>query len=296
LGRGRSLQGAEKAGKSPAFRCYAKDLLVDTDHLSDEEFGAYWRLCCRAWVGIEGCPQGYLPADPEKLRRVARATPARWKRLSAVVLAFFERDEVTGRPYSKRLLEELAKQQERSGTARQSAELSWKVRRGDTDAIALHSHSRRNAARSDEQANADESASASGEVGEHEGEESAAAALAVEPYVRAIEGLYPRARVPLRGDGKGYGAWLVELRGAVLEALADLPEVEEFAGRLVVWTWSDDWHEGAYPGQFVPPAERFVRKGWWRQEPRKPRPLTSPGYAEELAKLVRELGLEEAAA
>ncbi len=36
--------------KSPAFLCYASDLLVSTGEMSNAEFGAYWRMLCYQWV------------------------------------------------------------------------------------------------------------------------------------------------------------------------------------------------------------------------------------------------------
>lgn len=50
----------EMPKKSPAFLCYAKDLLVSTGEMSNAEFGAYWRNLCSQWVN------GSIDSDPNR--------------------------------------------------------------------------------------------------------------------------------------------------------------------------------------------------------------------------------------
>jgi uncharacterized protein YdaU (DUF1376 family) len=99
---------------------YPKDFLADTQLLSAEEVGAYWLLCCSAWVGLPGYEQGFLPADDRSLATLARLTPERWELIGTPIRAMFAVDE-EGRLFHKRLLRELEHQQARSAVARQSA-------------------------------------------------------------------------------------------------------------------------------------------------------------------------------
>jgi uncharacterized protein YdaU (DUF1376 family) len=64
--------------KSPAFSCYAKDLLGDSKvaMMSNEEFGAYWRLCCYSWE------DGSIPSDLDDLARMLPRTTK--KKLAAM--------------------------------------------------------------------------------------------------------------------------------------------------------------------------------------------------------------------
>ncbi|KKL45252.1 hypothetical protein LCGC14_2357550 [marine sediment metagenome] len=50
----------EMSEKSPAFLCYAKDLLVSTGEMTNAEFGAYWRNLCYQWVN------GSIDSDPNR--------------------------------------------------------------------------------------------------------------------------------------------------------------------------------------------------------------------------------------
>lgn len=50
-------------------------LIADTADLSAQEFGAYWRICCRMWAN-----DAVLPNDDRKLARVAGVSLPCWRR------------------------------------------------------------------------------------------------------------------------------------------------------------------------------------------------------------------------
>jgi len=109
--------------KSPAFSFYPKDFMADTILLNTEQVGAYWLLCCAAWVGLPGFEQGYLPSDTVSLAAITRLAPERWGQISPAVMAHFRLED--GRYFHKRLLQELHRQQQKSQTAKGSAERRW---------------------------------------------------------------------------------------------------------------------------------------------------------------------------
>jgi len=85
----------------PAFQCYAKDLLADTEHLTNEEFGAYWRLVCQAWI------QDGLVSDERDLIRLSRAgTPGRFRQLWHRLEVFFSTEHRTDGKLSQKRLEQ----------------------------------------------------------------------------------------------------------------------------------------------------------------------------------------------
>ena len=65
------------------FPCYPSDLIGDTAHLCNNDFGAYWRLLC--WYYRKGPP----PDDDDLLRNVMRVEGADWVRTKGIVMAFF---------------------------------------------------------------------------------------------------------------------------------------------------------------------------------------------------------------
>lgn len=66
------------------FPCYPSDLIGDTTHLNNHDFGAYWRLLC--WYYCKGPP----PNDDETLRQIMRVEKTEWIRTKGNVMAFFE--------------------------------------------------------------------------------------------------------------------------------------------------------------------------------------------------------------
>lgn len=69
------------------MQLYVGDYLKDTRHLTAEQHGAYLLLLMSMWAH-----GGELPSDPKKLARLASCTPARWAKIEADVLEFFEVD------------------------------------------------------------------------------------------------------------------------------------------------------------------------------------------------------------
>lgn len=98
--------------KSPAAQFYFRDFLADTAHLTNEEIGTYIRLICYAWIGINDCPQGWLPDDDEILSRLVGIKSRKWVSMGSQVKKLFKIKE-DGKIGHKRLLEELQNQAKR---------------------------------------------------------------------------------------------------------------------------------------------------------------------------------------
>jgi len=84
------------------MQLYVADYLGDTQHLTAEQHGAYLLILMAMWRA-----GGALPSDPARLARIARLSPARWKKIGAEVLAFFETRD--GLLTQKRLRREIEK-------------------------------------------------------------------------------------------------------------------------------------------------------------------------------------------
>jgi uncharacterized protein YdaU (DUF1376 family) len=69
------------------MQLYVADYLGDTRHLSTEQHGAYLLLLMAMWRA-----GGRLPNEAAKLARIVGLSPARWAKLEADVLAFFDAD------------------------------------------------------------------------------------------------------------------------------------------------------------------------------------------------------------
>ncbi len=80
--------------------------------------------------------------------------------------------------------------------------------------------------------------------------------LDLEPYLRAVERLYPAHRKP---D-------LVAVRSALERVTHHLPEPVKFAERLLLWRVADDWTAEA--GRFVPRAEVWIAEKRFKLVPR----------------------------
>jgi uncharacterized protein YdaU (DUF1376 family) len=97
----------------PFMQLYVADYLGDTRHLTTEQHGAYLLLLMAMWRA-----SGELPDDPAKLARMAGMTRARWAKINADVLAFFQAAD--GVLTHKRITSELKKSQ-RTSDARSEA-------------------------------------------------------------------------------------------------------------------------------------------------------------------------------
>lgn len=110
--------------KAPAFQFYPKDFLVDTASMTPEQVGAYWRLCCYAWVGIPGCQQGEIPASEVALAKLAGVSLRSWRRIAEGILNCFVRVE-SGNFSHKRLLAEVQKQGNLRAKRAEAAACRW---------------------------------------------------------------------------------------------------------------------------------------------------------------------------
>ena len=64
---------------------YVADLIADTTHLSNNEFGAYMRLICAYWRN-----RGPLPETQNSLRNICHASKDEWQELRETLADFFE--------------------------------------------------------------------------------------------------------------------------------------------------------------------------------------------------------------
>lgn len=93
------------------FCCYPADLIADTQHLSNHDFGAYWRLICFYYL------HGPLPNDDDALRNVAKCEQANWSRCRGIVLKFFP-SGADGLLHNKRADEEILDREARDSRRR----------------------------------------------------------------------------------------------------------------------------------------------------------------------------------
>jgi uncharacterized protein YdaU (DUF1376 family) len=110
---------------------YIADYLRKTMHLTRDQHGAYLLLLMACWDR-----GGRLPNDPGQLAGISRATPSEWRRLSPVILPFFdvEGDWLT----QGRVLEEREKAQRLSDARREAGKQGGRPRKqAETDAESL---------------------------------------------------------------------------------------------------------------------------------------------------------------
>jgi uncharacterized protein YdaU (DUF1376 family) len=65
--------------------CMVKDLLADTLHLDNSQFGSYWLLICAYWMR-----RGPLSDDDQQLRQISRCKETEWVRTKGVLAQFFD--------------------------------------------------------------------------------------------------------------------------------------------------------------------------------------------------------------
>jgi uncharacterized protein YdaU (DUF1376 family) len=87
--------------KFPAIPLWTDAYLGDTTHLTTLEHGAYLLLLITAWRS----PDCRLPNDDKMLARYTKLSPAQWKRIKPMILAFFTVED--NYIYQGRLLDEL---------------------------------------------------------------------------------------------------------------------------------------------------------------------------------------------
>jgi uncharacterized protein YdaU (DUF1376 family) len=105
----------------PYMPLFVADYLGDTTHLSTEEHGAYMLLLMAMWQA-----GGELPADPERLARMARMSVKRWEKIAPVVLAYFTKSGDF--LHQKRLTQERLKVGGKSAARRDAQKASVEAR------------------------------------------------------------------------------------------------------------------------------------------------------------------------
>lgn len=104
----------------PFMQVYVADYTADTQHLSCEEDGAYWRLLRAMWRS-----KGSLKNDPKFLARICGLTPSRWARIGPTVMELFVIEG--GCITQKRLAEEFEKASVKSTRRAEAGSLGGKA-------------------------------------------------------------------------------------------------------------------------------------------------------------------------
>jgi uncharacterized protein YdaU (DUF1376 family) len=110
----------------------------DTVHLTATEFGAYMLLLISMWRN-----GAWLPNDERLMARYATLTSGQWKRSRGVLLPFFtpDGDRIT----QGRLMREWVAVEQKSNSAKNSANARWLKEKRTADANASNSQCDRNA-------------------------------------------------------------------------------------------------------------------------------------------------------
>lgn len=105
----------------PYMPLYVADYLADTAHLTALEHGVYLLLIMNYWQRGKA-----LPADDERLSRIARVSVSEWKQVRPALSEFFAHED--GSWVHDRVEHELAKVHEKSTKARAAGQRSAAVR------------------------------------------------------------------------------------------------------------------------------------------------------------------------
>lgn len=119
----------------PALPLFTDALIADTDHLSDEEFGAYIRLLVMIWRNAN-CK---VPADAAWLMRRLGADEKEYSRLHAPLIKEFLQSDgnfIT----QKRLMKEFLYLRESRGKQSVAAKARWNKKKEPSSGIAPHPH------------------------------------------------------------------------------------------------------------------------------------------------------------
>ncbi len=119
----------------PALPLWTDAYIADTVHLDATESGAYLHLLMAAWR----LPDCALPDDDKLLARWAKCTPARWKRVKPVIMAFWTLGK-NQKWTQKRLLKERNWVKEKSNKASQAASAKWLKNKETPNADAPAGH------------------------------------------------------------------------------------------------------------------------------------------------------------
>jgi uncharacterized protein YdaU (DUF1376 family) len=122
----------------PYMSIATDSFIVDTGHMSAEQFGAYVRICVALWRH-----GGELNGDDAQLARIAGVSMARWKKIAPTVTAGMPRPN--GKISDDNIVENMRKARERSAKAKEAARSRWdrpnhlkSLRSIDANAVAEH--------------------------------------------------------------------------------------------------------------------------------------------------------------
>ncbi len=108
----------EALAELPFMPLWCADYLTATAHLDTTASGAYLHLLMHYWLN-----QGGFDQDEKKLARLARLSPADWKKYRTDILAFFTLKD--GILTNERAEEEIAAARRRSELGKAAAEARW---------------------------------------------------------------------------------------------------------------------------------------------------------------------------
>lgn len=113
--------------QAPSMPVFVDAMLADTLHLSRDEFGAYHFILYATWRN-NGNP---LKDDDDLLARVCRATPAAWRKLRPILVAFF--DVSDGYWRQKRLEKEWSYVADRAQRAKENGTKGGRPKKTDSE-------------------------------------------------------------------------------------------------------------------------------------------------------------------
>ena len=225
----------------PYMKMYWGDYLGDTAHLTAIEHGGYLLLIAHYWR------TGSLPADEQKLARVARMSVKEWKRHGGTIMEFFPNGK------HSRIERERTEARTKSETNRRSAGKRWNAHEQAKSLTNLDGHD----------ANAIQTQSVGNANHSHNQNTNKRNNNTPLPPSRGSDGFdlfweaYPRKV----GKGAAAKAW----RGAVKKASAD-----EIVSAVKRFSWPDD-------KQFIPHPATWLNAERWADEAPKPVNFT-PAY------------------
>ena len=121
--------------KYPAMPLWTDSYIADTQHLTNEEHGIYFRLLMFAWR----TPECSLPNDDKRLALMVGLTPGKWSKIKQTILSFWtlENDKWTQKKQQKvfQQVQENVEQKRSAGRASVKAKLLITNKQGSTDVI-----------------------------------------------------------------------------------------------------------------------------------------------------------------
>ena len=121
--------------KYPAMPLWTDSYIADTQHLTNEEHGIYFRLLMFAWR----TPECSLPNDDKRLALMVGLTPGKWAKVKETILSFWtlESDKWTQKKQQKvfQQVQENVEQKRSAGRASAKAKLLIYNKQESTDVI-----------------------------------------------------------------------------------------------------------------------------------------------------------------